>query len=57
MHLNIRNKFPYENERKNKKIGLLAVEIGLYAYPNRRLSYPALVCVGTGDGSDEARLK
>jgi hypothetical protein len=32
-----------------KKIGLLTVEIGLYEYPNIRLSCPALGCFGTGD--------
>jgi hypothetical protein len=50
MHLNIRNKLPYENKRKMKKIGLLTVEIDPYEYPNIRLSFPALVFVGTGDG-------
>jgi hypothetical protein len=39
-----------KTKEKMEKIGLLTLEIGLYGYPNIRLSYPAIVCVGTGDG-------
>ena len=43
--------------RKQKKICLLTEERGFYEYHNIRLSYPALVRIGTENGRNEAGLE